>query len=180
MLYEEEVDSHSKFKSVDKLSAKLRELMIVCQENLHHTQELQKWAHDKGVKPRSYAPSDKVWLNSKYIKTKQNQKLEAKFFGLFWVIHPIEKQAYKLELSKKWKIHNIFHVSLLKQDTTRKGRVDKKVRQMEFDIGDDESGKYKVDAIWDSAVYARESELGHLPGFYYLISWKGYLEEENT
>ena len=25
-----------------------------------------------------------------------------------------------------------------------------------------------------------ESELGHLPGFYYLIAWKGYPKEENT
>ena len=75
--------------------------MTVCQENLHHVQERQKQAHDKGVKPKSYALSDKVWLNSKYIKTKQNQKLEAKFFGPFWVLHPIGKQAYKLKLPKK-------------------------------------------------------------------------------
>ena len=33
-------------------------------ENLHPTQELQKQAYDKSVKPRSYAPNDKVWLNS--------------------------------------------------------------------------------------------------------------------
>ena len=49
----------------------------------------------------------------------------------------------------------------------------------ELDAGDD-SGKYEVEAIWDSAVYARESESGHLPGLYYLVSWKGYPEEENT
>ena len=60
MLYEEEVDSRSKSKSADKLAAELRELMIVCQENLHHAQELQKRAHDKGIKPRSYASGDKV------------------------------------------------------------------------------------------------------------------------
>ena len=53
--------------------------MIICRENLHHAQELQKQAHDKGVKSRSYASDDKVWLNSKYIKTKRNRKLEAKF-----------------------------------------------------------------------------------------------------
>ena len=147
MSYEEEVDPRSKSKSVDKLSAKQRELMIVCQENLHHAQELQKRAYNKSVKPRSYVPSDKVWLNSKYIKTKQNQKLEAKFFGPFRVLHSVKKQAYKLELSKKWKIHDIFHVLLLEQDTTRKGQVNEKVRQIEFDAGDNESGEYKVEAI---------------------------------
>ena len=36
MLYEDEVYPHSKLKSADKLSAKLRELIIVCQENHHH------------------------------------------------------------------------------------------------------------------------------------------------
>ena len=99
--YKEEVDPYSKSKSVDKPSAELRKLMFVCRENLYNTQELQKRAHDKGVKPRSYAPGDKVWLNSKYIKTKRNRKLEAKFFGPFRVLYPVEKQAYKLELLRK-------------------------------------------------------------------------------
>ena len=95
MSYEEDVDSHSKSKSANKLSAKLREMIIVCY------QELQKRAHDKGVKPGNYAPGDKVWLNSKYTETKHNRKLEAKFFGPFRVLYPIGKQAYKLELFKK-------------------------------------------------------------------------------
>ena len=71
-------------------------------------------------------------------------------------------------------------MSLLEQDTTRKGRVDKEVKQMEFNAGDDDSREYEVEAIWDSAVYTRESESGHLLGLHYLVSWKGYPEEENT
>ena len=51
---------------------------------------------------------------------------------------------------------------------------------MEFDVSDNESGEYEVKVIWDSAVYAKESESGYLPGLYYLVSWKGYSEEENT
>ena len=101
MSYKEDVDPRFQSKSADELLAELRELMIVCQENLHHAQELQKRAHNKGVKPRSYAPGEKIWLNSKYIKTKRNRKLEAKFFGPFRVLHPVKKQAYKLELPKK-------------------------------------------------------------------------------
>ena len=40
MLYKKKVDSSSKSKSTDKLSAELRELIIVCQVNLYHAQEL--------------------------------------------------------------------------------------------------------------------------------------------
>ena len=93
VLYKENVNLRSQSKSADELSAELRELRIICRENLHHAQELQKRAHNKGVKPRSYAPNKKVWLNSKYIKTKRNRKLEAKFFGPFWIFYPVEKQA---------------------------------------------------------------------------------------
>ena len=113
MLYKEEVDPYSKSKSTDKLSAELRELMIIYQKNLHHAQELQKQAYDKGVMPRSYTSGDKVWLNSKSTKTKHNRKLEVKFFGPFQVLHPVGKQIYKLKLLKKWRIHNVSYVLLL-------------------------------------------------------------------
>ena len=118
--YEKDIDPCSQSKLADDLANDLRELMAVCWENLQHVQNLQKRAHNRGTKLRSYASNIKIWLNSKYIKSKQNRKLEAKFFGLFRVLHPVGKQVYKLELSKKWRIHDIFHVSLLKQDTTRK------------------------------------------------------------
>ena len=49
----------------------------------------------------------------------------------------------------------------------------------ELDAGNNEGNEYKVKAICDSVVYTKKSA-GHLPGLYYLFSWKGYLEEENT
>ena len=72
--------------------------MNVCRQNLLYTQNLEKQAYKKGEKPWRYAPDEKVWLNSKHIKTKKNQNLEAKFFGPFCVLYPVKKQAYKLEL----------------------------------------------------------------------------------
>ena len=128
MSYKEEVNPRSKSKSVNKLSAEPKEQIIVCYENLHHAQELQERAHDKDVKLKNYASNNKVWLNSKYIKTKHKRKLEAKFFRPFWVLHLVGKQAYKLELLGKWRIHDVFHVSLLKQDTIKKGWVDEEVK----------------------------------------------------
>ena len=67
---------------------------------------------------------------------------------------------------------------LLEQDTTRKEWVDENVTELEFDASN--SKEYKVETIRDSAVYAMELELGHLPGLYYLVAWKGYPKEENT
>ena len=83
VFFEEDTNLCSWSKSANKLLAKLWDLMIVCQENFYHAQKFQKQAYNKSVKLRSYTSSDKVWLNSKYIKTKQKQKLEAKFIRPF-------------------------------------------------------------------------------------------------
>ena len=99
--YKKDLDPRSKSKIAEELSSKLRKLMAICQQNLHHAQELQKQAHDKGIKPQSYVPGDKVWLSSKHLKIKQNRKLEVKFLGFFQILHPVGKQAFKLELPKK-------------------------------------------------------------------------------
>ena len=46
-----------------------------------------------------------------------------------------------------------------------------------FDAGDNK--EYKVEAIKDSAIYAKKVE-GYLLSLYYLVSWKGYPKKENT
>ncbi len=143
IFYEDEVNPRSQSKPAEELATELKELLTVCWENLQHVQDLQKGHHDKNVKLRSYAPGNKVWLNRKYIKTKQNRKLEAKSFGTFRVLHPVNKQDYKIVLSRKWKIHDVFHVSLLEQDINRTGWVDKATSQLEFE-GDGDGEKYEV------------------------------------
>ncbi len=44
--------------------------MAVHKKNLYHIQNFQKQAHDKALECRGYTSCEKVWLNSKYIKTK--------------------------------------------------------------------------------------------------------------
>ena len=89
-------------------------------------------------------------MNSKYIKTKCNRKLEAKFFRPFRVLHPVGSQAYKLKLPKRWRIHDVFHVFLLEQDTIRKGWVDEKTaEQLEFEANGDNE-EYEVEGIRDT------------------------------
>ena len=68
-------------------------------------------------------------------------------------------------------------MSLLEQDITKKERVDEKVTELDFKASN--SKEYKVEAIWDSPVYANKSKSDHLSGLYYLVAWKGYPKEEN-
>ena len=74
----------------------------------------------------------------------------------------------EVEGKKKRKIYDVFHVSLLKQDIIKKGRVDENVTQLEFEVNDEQ--EYKVKDIQNSAIYAKVSKAGHLSRFYYLIS----------
>ncbi len=100
----------------------------------------------------------------------RNKKLESKFFRPFQIFHVVEKQAYKLELPTKWKIHDVFHISLLEQDTTRKRRVDNKALlklEKEFEAGGDK--EYEVEAIIDSTVYGQLVNSNQMLGLYYLV-----------
>lgn len=56
---------------------------MVYEKNLYHSQAFQKQTDNKNVIPKNYIPSEKIQLNSKYIKIKQNFKLEGKFFDIF-------------------------------------------------------------------------------------------------
>ncbi len=66
---------------------------------------------------------------------------------------------YKLKLSIKWKIHNIFHVLQLEKDTTRKRRVDNALpepkKELEFEARGNK--EYEIEAIIDSMVYGQQA-----------------------
>ena len=72
----------------------------------------------------------------------------------------------------KWKIHNIFYVSLLKQNTTKRERIDLKAllepkKNIEFEVKGDK--EYKVKTIINSAVYGQQTNNNQIPGLYYLV-----------
>ena len=49
----------------------------------------------------------------------------------------------------------------------------------ELDASNKNSKEYKVEVIWNSAFYTKESE-DHLLDFDYLVTRKNYLKKENT
>lgn len=60
-------------------------------------------------------------------------------------------------------------MSVLKQNITRKGQLDKLTSQLWFDDANGKGNEYKVEEIWDNMVYARDSE-DYILGIYYLVS----------
>ena len=65
---------------------------------------------------------------------------------------------YKLDLSAKCKIHNVFHMSLLEQNITRKGRINELFSELEPKFNASNNKKYKIDAIKDSGINAKKAD----------------------
>ena len=58
--------------------------------------------------------------------------------GPFAVFHSVGPVAYELELPKVWKIHNVFHTSLLRPFKTSKWSSPQEVEDAEIEVEADE------------------------------------------
>jgi len=68
----------------------------------------------KGKQQPDFKVGDLVMVNAKNIRTKRPSKILApKLCGPFKILEQRGELAYKLEISDRWKIHPVFHVSLL-------------------------------------------------------------------
>ena len=66
------------------------------------------------TKFKAYEENDKVWLEATHLKVLyESAKLSPKRYGPFRVATVIFPMAYHLELPLTWKIHPVFHVSLM-------------------------------------------------------------------
>lgn len=83
--------------------------------------------HNKHIKERLYRLRKSVCLSVKQIKTKKNLKPKHIYLNPFEILEAVRKQAYKLKLPSKWRIHSLFHISLLERDVIRKEAVDQKI-----------------------------------------------------
>lgn len=59
-------------------------------------------------------------------------------------------------------------MSPLEQNTTRKERLDKNIKQMDFDVGNNKGVEYEVVLVWNSAIYIKKSA-DYLLRFFYLV-----------
>ena len=84
-------------------------------ENLDRSVRLQANYYDKKHRDVEYGVGDLVLLSTCNLKLKETPgKLQKHFVGPFRVIKIIGEQAYRLSLPDDWRIHPMFHVSLLR------------------------------------------------------------------
>lgn len=72
-------DLQCKLLSIDENATTLRDLMKEWKVNVVKWQELQRLYYNNHVNKRSYELGEFVQLHTKYIKAKQNPKLEYKY-----------------------------------------------------------------------------------------------------
>jgi len=77
-------------------------------------ESMKKYYDRKATEQPGIEVGDLVMLNGKNIRTKRpSKKLSPKLYGSFKVLAKKGSRAYKLEISPRWKIHPVFHVSQL-------------------------------------------------------------------
>jgi len=85
------------------------------QKGLEDTQErMRRYTDPARKEPPAYQVGDLVMLHGRNIKTRRpSKKLDHKNHGPFQIEKIVSALAVRLTLPRKWKIHNVFHVSLL-------------------------------------------------------------------
>jgi len=140
-------------------------------------ERMRRYTDPTWKEPPAYQVGDLVMLNGRNIKTHHpSKKLDHKNHGPFQIEKIVSPLAVRLTLPHKWKIHNVFHVSLLEPYRTSKHRAPpdrSKVLREADDI--EQSEEYDVDKVMSSVECGR----GNNKRILYLVKWLDYPERKD-
>jgi hypothetical protein len=140
----------------------------ILSQRLEEARQTQVKYYDQKHIPHTYKVSDKVLLNVKNIKTTRSfKKLNHKYIESFEILLSIDKQAYRLRLSKSYdSIHNVFHVSLLE---SFKARFDESSTSLSILVEDEKH--YEIESILDSRIWHKKLQ--------YFVKWLRWSNAKN-
>ena len=134
---------------------------------------LQQKYYDKRHRDVGYKVGDLVLLSTRNLKMKGTPgKLQKRFVGPFQVTETIGEQAYRLSLPEGWKIHPVFHVSLLREWKAADVQEDQPVSQE--DAPDIEEPYWEIEKILRWRKIKRNKKIIKE----YLVLWKNFPVEE--
>ena len=104
----------------------LEQHLLALKQTKQETAEALRRAADLHLPSRfePYQVGDKVWLKGRNLKTTHpTAKLAPRRYGLFPITRVISHTSYQLKLPSQWKIHDVFHATLLTsyKETTLNG-----------------------------------------------------------
>jgi transposase InsO family protein len=111
-----------------------------------------------------FKKGDKVWLDSRNLKTIYHKKMKPKREGPFLITEVLGPVTYRLQLPASWRIHNVFHAALLR-------------RYKENEIYGENFTEPPAELEEGEEVYEVETILNHRKrgrGYQYFIKWRGY------
>uniref|UniRef100_A0A8C5QPC4 Polyprotein n=1 Tax=Leptobrachium leishanense TaxID=445787 RepID=A0A8C5QPC4_9ANUR len=157
--------------ALDEHLASLTETWGRVKQALERSSIVQKTKADRRRGPAPvYQVGDRVWLSSRNIKLLvPSMKLAPRYIGPYKILRRLSPVSYALALPSHIRIHNVFHVSLLKPllcNRYTRARVPPPPVSVE---GEEE---FEVKAILDARV-----SRGVLQ---YLVDWVGYGPEDRS
>src|ERR1700749_790255 len=168
------VTSKSETPAANDRATRLDQLREQAQNAIRNAQRLLIRRRERGKGQRHYHPhqkDDRVWLEGTNLKLSHpSSKLAPKRFVPFKITEVLSPVTFRVSLPPQWKIHNVFHASLL---TPYKETEEHGVNfpQPPPDIIDGEE-EYEVEKIIDVRRRGRKLQ--------FLLRWKGYSPAEDT
>ena len=163
----------NKVPAAARFSEQMVEELTVAKQHLEAAQQRQKSQADKRRNPSGFQVGDRVLLSTVNLSLKATgtRKLMPRFIGPFKIKERISEVAYRLELPTELRIHDAFHVSLLRRYVD-----DKRTPPPPLPLVIDGEDEYFVESI----LAHRDSGKGNRKKRSYLVKWLGYGVENNT
>lgn len=107
--------ARTEFFNANSIADRFQRILDFAKSNMALAQEMQEhYANQSRAAASRYKIGDKVWLDTRNIKTERPaKKLDDKFKGPFTVTK-VGTHTVTLDLPKSWKIFNTFHTSLVR------------------------------------------------------------------
>ena len=161
--------------SADLVISKVEEILNLAKTALDTAKSRAQQYANNDRREVSFEVGSLVLLNTKNLKlrVKQTNKLLPKFIGPLEILQRIGPVAYRLQLPPKWKVHDVFHVSLLKQYVSRGNRGFVATPPVEWL---DDEPLYEVEQILKHA----DVKTGKKVIRRFLLKWTGYDTGHNS